>query len=355
MSSTSPITPSERQFTYQLELVEEENGAGSRALSNQDVFPELRGMAINRLLLKPGTLNPPHWHSNSHETVYIISGRALFGIRGLHGEQSIFTAEAGEIVFIERNYLHYFKSIGEGEDEDLEVAVWFTSMSPTTIPLAGALSTPSDSIVAQAFGISESMAGTLKPDDHPLLCGDILEEERNACEHSPFKFKLSGNSQSDLLVFDTPAAGQVRIANPSVFARLKNFVLAEIILKPGALRQIHWHRFPNELNLVISGCGEFGVLTPEGVASCEAVEPDTMMMGVAGSSHYVKNTGEGDLTFLLGFDGDSVSGIDVRDCLQAMPDSIRKQTLGEEADYDQFNTDPMTLIAPPAALGKVAD
>ena len=342
------MTSARTGSTYTHHLTWEEiPGAGSVAVSNKTVFPVLEGLAVNRLSMLPGALSPPHWHSNSHETVYVIAGRALFGIRGLHGEQSIFTAEAGEMVFIERNYLHYFKSIGE--TDPLEVAVWFTSDTPTTLPLVGALSTPNDSIVAQAFGVSEDMAGALSDDTSHLLPGEICDEERAACARSPFKFKLKDNSQSDLLVFADPAAGQVRIANPSVFGRMKDFVLAHIVLLPGALRQIHWHRFPNELNLVVDGAGEFGVLTPGGETSCEAVTQDTLMMGVGGSSHYIKNTGTETLEFLLGFDAESVSGIDVRDCLQAMPESIRKQTLGEGIDYDQFDTNPMSLIPPPNA------
>lgn len=51
------------------------------------------------------------------------------------------------------------------------------------------------------------------------------------------------------------------------------------------------------------------------------------MMAPKGYPHYVKNTAEGDLEFVLGFDHATIASIDVRGCFEAMLSSIKSHTL----------------------------
>lgn len=317
---------------------------GEARSANKANFPALEGMSINRLSMKPGTLNPPHWHLNTHEVVYIISGTALFGIRGVHDELSIFKASAGEMVFIEKNYLHYFKSIG---NEKLEVGVWFNSDRPTTVSLAGTFRGTPDSVVAQAFEVEEELVDRFSTDTTRLLAGRKRDGEDQVDQQSSFKFNLRDNDDKKVLVFDKPESGQVRIARPSVFSSFEDFSLAHIRLKPGAMRQIHWHQHASELNLVIDGSGEFGIVTPEGDSFVYPVSQGDIMMAPVGYPHYVKNTGTREFEFILGFDHADIASIDVRGSFQAMPRSIKQQTLKPRLNtFEKFNTEGEALLPP---------
>ena len=55
------------------------------------------------LKLRPGTEPPPHVHSREHEFFYLLSGKIRFYV-----EKEVFTAEAGECVFIPCRERHTF-------------------------------------------------------------------------------------------------------------------------------------------------------------------------------------------------------------------------------------------------------
>lgn len=88
------------------------------------------------------------------------------------------------------------------------------------------------------------------------------------------------------------------------------------------------------------------MFTPEGQSFVATVNPDDCMMAPLGYPHYVKNTGECDFHFILGFDHGDIAGVDVRDGLTTMLDSIRRQTLGNEVPFEEFVTDHASLVPP---------
>ena len=104
-------------------------------------------------------------------------------------------------------------------------------------------------------------------------------------------------------------------------------------------------------DLVIQGHAEFGIITPNENASFVApVSQGYVMMAPLGHPHYVKNTGEGDLEFVLGFDHTNIASVDVRGCFEAMLNSIKTQTLKvPRARFDKFKTDPALLVPPVSA------
>lgn len=310
-------------------------------------FPALEGMAANRLSMNPGTLNVPHWHPNSHEVVYIISGKALFGIRGRGQELSVFEANPGEFVFIEKSYMHYFKSIGS---DTLEVGVWLTSVTPNIITLVDTFRGTPDPELAQAFGVEQELVVGFSTATTRQLSGHNNYEQAQVDTESPFKFNLKDNNDPEVLRFNERGTGQVRIIDPEVCPVLKNLTFAHITLKPGAMRQIHWHQYANELNLVVQGQAEFGIMTPQSTSFVATATQDFLMMAPKGYPHYVKNTGEDDLEFLLCFDHATIDSIDVRGCFEVMLNSIKTQTLKvPRSRFDQFKTDHVSLLPPVSA------
>lgn len=311
---------------------------------HKEDFPALQGMAFHRLSMEPGTLNPPHWHTNAHEIVYVISGTGLFGIRGpSDADSDVFKATAGDVVFIEQNYSHWFKSIGS---DNLDVAVWFNAENPTTLGLVSSLRGVPDSEVGLAYGVAQDVVTGLNTDVANLLAGQVSAEEVDGF-NDPSDFKTS-MFDDDKLDFEDSAAGTIRKVKTENFAKMQDFLLAHITVQPGAMRQIHWHLFPNELNLVLSGKGEFGVVTPDNTSYVYPVGRNDVIMAPVGYSHYALNSGNTTFEFLLGFDHANIDGVDVRQVLGNMcPDSVRQQTLKIDGGrIDQLRTASVPIVPP---------
>ncbi|XP_029420638.1 legumin type B-like [Nannospalax galili] len=91
------------------------------------------------------------------------------------------------------------------------------------------------------------------------------------------------------------------------------------------LRQPHFHFNANEMGYVVSGCGKVGIINAQSTIEFEIHIGDVVFFPT-GTQHYIKNTCDEDLLFVLAFStGDQVQTLDMDDYLQATSDHILAQ------------------------------
>ena len=62
------------------------------------------------------------------------------------------------------------------------------------------------------------------------------------------------------------AGGTVKIIDPTIFPIASKFSAAVVTIKPGALREIHWHTTSDEWNFFIAGSARIGIYAAQGNA-----------------------------------------------------------------------------------------
>ena len=62
------------------------------------------------------------------------------------------------------------------------------------------------------------------------------------------------------------AGGTVKVIDPTIFPIASKFSAAVVTVKPGALREIHWHTTSDEWNFFIGGSARIGVYAAQGNA-----------------------------------------------------------------------------------------
>jgi oxalate decarboxylase family bicupin protein len=102
--------------------------------------------------------------------------------------------------------------------------------------------------------------------------------------------------------------GSVKIIDPTVFPLAAKFSTAIVTVKPGALREIHWHTTSDEWNFFISGSARIGIY-----AAANAAQTFDFNAGDCGyipkaMTHYVENTGDDDVVFIEVLQADHFSG-----------------------------------------------
>lgn len=102
--------------------------------------------------------------------------------------------------------------------------------------------------------------------------------------------------------------GSIKIVDPSNFPIAAKFSAALVTVKPGAIREIHWHPTSDEWNFFIAGKGRIGIY-----AAANAAQTFDYNAGDTGyipksMTHYVENTGKTDLVFLEVLQADHFSG-----------------------------------------------
>ena len=90
----------------------EENDFGSIRRVTADNFPILAGMSMKRIVVNPGAMRTPHWHANTNELTYCVSGTSLVSVLDNGSRFTSFTISAGEMFHIDSGSLHHIENIG---------------------------------------------------------------------------------------------------------------------------------------------------------------------------------------------------------------------------------------------------
>jgi oxalate decarboxylase len=90
-------------------------------------------------------------------------------------------------------------------------------------------------------------------------------------------------------------------------------------LKPGALRELHWHPNADEWQYVIQGRARMGVFGSSGRAKALDFVPGEVSYVPRGYGHYVENTGDEELQLLLLFNSGTYEEISLTGWLASNP------------------------------------
>jgi oxalate decarboxylase len=104
------------------------------------------------LQIVPQGLREPHWHPNTSELNYCVSGRAQIGIVAPNGGVQTFAVESGTIAFIPPNWFHYIANV---TDDPLQFLVFFVNAEAKAphIDLSQTFSYFPPEVLAASFGV----------------------------------------------------------------------------------------------------------------------------------------------------------------------------------------------------------
>ncbi|KAL8526339.1 hypothetical protein ACS0TY_015528 [Phlomoides rotata] len=129
---------------------------GLSAISvNQAKFPGLNtlGMSFVRADLKPGAINPPHFHPRATETVYVLHGKLYSGFVDSTNRVFAKVIEQGDVMVFPRGLVHFQMNVGKST---ATVFGCFNSQNPGTQKIPNVLfgSGINDELLEKAFGLS---------------------------------------------------------------------------------------------------------------------------------------------------------------------------------------------------------
>ena len=78
-------------------------------------FPMSASMSAGLIRLAPGDFREPHWHPNSDEWLFVMSGSIRMTIVDGKGEASRFSCGPEDVAFTPQGFGHYVENIGDTE------------------------------------------------------------------------------------------------------------------------------------------------------------------------------------------------------------------------------------------------
>jgi oxalate decarboxylase len=130
---------------------------------------------------------------------------------------------------------------------------------------------------------------------------------------------------------DAGKLGGLAALDVAALPLLKNVTLNVQRLAPGAAREPHWHNSVSELDYVIEGTGEIGIISLNGTLSRIALEPGTVVFVPQGLAHYVANTGSTELVVAMGFNSTRTTSTSLTNNLKAFGSNRLAQITGLSA------------------------
>jgi oxalate decarboxylase len=104
-----------------------------------------------------------------------------------------------------------------------------------------------------------------------------------------------------------------------------------LVLKPGALREPHWHPNAWEMDYCVQGKAELGVVTPDGEESISTLQPGDIGFIPQAWAHYIKQVGDTETKIVVVFNNSLPNDIGLSTMFGGMPTNTFTQTLGVAA------------------------
>ena len=122
-------------------------------------------------------------------------------------------------------------------------------------------------------------------------------------------------------------SGTVRIADSSNFLVSKTIASTQVVIKPGGLREMHWHPNADEWAYFLKGTGRMTVFNTGPPAMTADFHPGDIGYVKKWLGHYIENTGNTDLVFMEVFRAERFEEVLLADWLAHSPAGMVAETL----------------------------
>ncbi len=310
-----------------------QEGGWSRQVTVED-FPISKDIAGVNMRLTAGGIRELHWHQAS-EWALMLSGNARLTAIDHEGRSFVKDVTERDLWFFPSGTPHSIQGLGPDGCEFLLV---FDdgkfSEGNTTLLSDWTRHTPRN-VLAKNWGVSESeLDGVYKvpPDGHYIFQTPVpgpLEEDRRAASGSkgvsPVAFDFAMHSMPP--TFKTKS-GEVRIVDSRNFPVSNTIAAAHVVVKPGGLRELHWHQQADEWQYYLQGRGRMTVFFNGGKARTADFNAGDVGYVPRTFGHYIENTGREDLVFLEMFKADRFRDLSLSDWVAHTPPELVMQHLG---------------------------
>jgi oxalate decarboxylase len=328
-----------------------EGGSAKEATVKQ--LPISRGIAGVSMRLKPGGLRELHWHANAAEWAFVIKGRVRSTVIGPDGVAETNDFEPGDVWYFPRGHGHALQGLGPDEAHFVLVFDNGSFSEYGTFSTTDWLGHTPPEVLGKTLGVPAPTFERFPREELYIVQGRVPPErpaplrqggERTAPQTHRYPLMAQ-------LPYERFAGGEEHRVTVKEFP-ISTTISANVLdLKPGALREPHWHPHANEWLYLISGKVRVGVFGSHGRARAEDFNAGDVGYVPQGFAHYVENIGDGPCRVLIAFDSGVYQEISLSTWLAANPTGLVADNFKvPDALVEKF-PDHRVFIAPKGGAG----
>jgi len=325
--STDHGTLPNLRFSFADSHVRLESGGWTRQVTVRELGIST-GIAGVNMRLNAGGVRELHWHKAA-EWAYMLYGTARITAIDAQGRNFVDDVGVGDLWFFGSGIPHSIQGLGPDgcefllvfddgsfdEDNTFLISDWFKH-------------TPVD-VLAKNFGVpSSSFAHLPDPTERYIfpapLPGPLASDRIAGATAVPQTFSHRMLAQQPIVT----SSGTVRITDSTVFPASTTIAAALVEVKPGAMRELHWHPNTDEWQYYIEGQGRMGVFGASGQARTFDFRAGDVGYVPFAMGHYVENTGTTPLRFLEMFKSSYYADVSLDQWIALTPPQLVEAHLG---------------------------
>ena len=276
------------------------------------------------MYLETGGIRELHWHQTA-EWALMTEGKCRVTTLSREGMPSVEDVFAGDLWFFPTGLPHSLQGLGpDGAEFVLAFDNGAQSESNTLLLTDWFAHTPPE-VLAKNFRVAQETFDDIPlhnlwifPGDEP---GDLEADQVAAGVEwgstTPVIFRLSQSKP----VYEN-SGGSIRIADSTNFSASKTVAAALVTVKPGRMRELHWHPNADEWQYFLKGSARMTVFNTGPHANTTDFRPGDVGLVRRNCGHYVENTGDDDLVFIETFRSDHYEEVSLANWLARLPPKL---------------------------------
>src|SRR5580658_10050729 len=320
-------------YSFDLARKRVEEGGWTHQVTQRELAPSKDLAGVN-MRLTAGSFRELHWHT-ADEWAFMEYGNARVTVLNPDGTMFIDDVSEGDLWFFPAGFPHSIQGLGPdgcqfllvfnqgefSEDNTFLISEFVAHVPPEVLQKNSRL-TPADIRKLpkeQLYIFPSSLPGSLAS-DRAAIGGSRVQAPQQ------YTFKMGSMKPSV-----NTSGGEVRIVDSTNFPVNTSIAAGLVRLKPGGMRELHWHPNASEWQFWLAGKGRMTIVMPEGRARTMDFNANDVGFVPAVAGHYIENTGDTDVVFLEMFKASRFLDFSLNNWIGRMPPEMATAHLNLDA------------------------
>jgi oxalate decarboxylase len=322
-------------------------GGWSREVTVREL-PISKSIAGVDMRLTAGGIRELHWHAAA-EWAFMLYGSARITAIDANGKSFVADVNQGDLWYFPTGIPHSIQGLAPEGAEFLLVFDDGNFSEYATVLLSEWMAHTPPEVLAKNFGAPAQALAKLpqrelfifQSEVPPPLAAD-QRAAAGAMGPSPVEFAFRVDQQP---IAQHTKGGEVRIIDSSLFKVSTTMAAAIVTVRPGGMRELHWHPNADEWQYYISGKGRMTVFATGARARTADFEAGDVGYVQQTLPHYIENTGDTDLRFLEMFKSGFYQDLSLSEWLSHTPPELVMAHLNiDKATFDALPKDKLVIV-----------
>jgi oxalate decarboxylase len=320
-------------YSFDLARKRVEEGGWTHQVTQRELPPSKDLAGVN-MRLTAGSFRELHWHT-ADEWAFMEYGNARVTVLNPDGTMFIDDVSEGDLWFFPAGFPHSIQGLGPDGCQFLLAFNEGMFSEDNTFLLSEFVAHVPPDVLTKNSRLSPSDIAKLPKEQLYIFPGDLpqsLAADRasigGSSVQAPQQYTFKMGSMAPTV---KSAGGEARIVDSGNFPVSTTIAAGLVRLKPGGMRELHWHPNSSEWQFWLAGKGRMTIVMPEGRARTMDFNANDVGFVPAVAGHYIENIGNSDVVFLEMFKAPRFMDVSLNNWIRRMPPEMATAHLNLDA------------------------